>query len=736
MDELDLDSFIANMEQTAPDEPVQGKLTCNECGSKLEEEEDGNLACPVCCVQATNVMQFDETELHHDESGRPVYGQRVKLVDHKTKHQIDYGWAWSTDEAIAHILSLQLDALEEAKLVPDLFRAAITNMWLKYWLETVAPYIKDEYSEGEMLQISSDNALKLRDVEVLFKLRDKIMVPLRCIRGTQDIKRIYHMLGVDFTKTSPDNIESDDDNDDADDGCYDGMGCDEVDNDDRSSNSTVSSDGGRGERVPEQLIHEFDRLMSNEPTQRNRAEQQSDEETEPAEGEKENDIDTLPADDMENLVRFYTGRTRNLSSKCIKILTPNRTLAFIEATARCLPDDDPLFAADIIRACDHHLIPFYAASKCLPETMKLNSRDKLMFQETTPPNPIQLTRAASLLINNIYKDQLPKTLPVPDLNTILKRFIKDMNLPEQLMGIIRNKVSFLHFESTRPKTFVSSVNRRLPQYDRWAFAVLVHHLKILFNLGDEYLKIQKQSALEATQASSSGERYFIMSDWILQISSRLGLILRHDPYALHHPSTQLDKLEISSQLAKYIELQIESAPTAEIRVKPGETFYDANFRSELADVLRREIRPPKDVKHAIPKGEKLEAPRNIRYPITDAFERTRILWSSKLDPNLSDIIYEDFSKHHMLSLTNLPRWSVCDKQVSSNATNLQVSPTWPQAFKVLLDVGAFLCFCKPAHLVNEVILVEKALKPVTRETVRKVRLSQRIAPIQSYNKSS
>jgi hypothetical protein len=722
MDELDLDSFIANIEQTAPDEPAESKLACKECSSKLEEDEEGNLTCPVCYVQATNILQFDETELHHDEQGRAVYGQRVALADRRVK-QVDYGWAWSTDEAVVHILSLQLDALEGAKLLPDLFRPAVTNMWLKYWLETVAPCIKDEYHENELMPISSSNALKLRDIEVLFKVKDKIMVPLRPVRGKRSASRIYHMLGTDFTLGSSPDISSADDDDGE---HYDDEG--QLLEKDHSSCSSISFDVGPFERVPDQLVDEFNKLMSNEPAQvlKREPEEEADEEDEEAdtsreEGKVDKDVKQKVGDTPETRA---SGKTRNLSEDSVKVLTLNRTLAFIEATARCLPDDDPLFAADIIRACNQHIIPYYDSARFLPDDMKLTSRDRLMFHKTTPPTPIQLTRTASLLINNIYKEQLPKALPIPDLNVILKRFIKDMNLPDQLMDIVRDKVSFTHFPSTRPKVFVSSVNRRLPQYDRWAFAVLVYHLKILFNLHDEYLSIQKSSAQEASQNSSTGEKFFIMSDWIVQMGLRLDLIVRYDPYILYHPLGRLEKMEISSQLAKYIERQIDAKTIlSDIKVRPGETHLDPNFRSELIEVLKRELRPPEGVAED-GLDDKLESRTNIRYPISDAIRRTQKLWLEKIDSDLRDLLFRDFSKHQLLSLSNLPKWSIYDNQVTMNAKSLCISQRWPKAFRVLLDVGAFLCMCKPVELVNEVRLVEESLQPHTRVIKRSSRLSQ------------
>jgi hypothetical protein len=308
-----------------------------------------------------------------------------------------------------------------------------------------------------------------------------------------------------------------------------------------------------------------------------------------------------------------------------------------------------------------------------------------------------------------------------------------MNLPEQLFGIIYDKVDFLRFPSTRPKTFISSINRRLPQYDRWAFAVLIYHLKTLFNLGDEYLEIQKEGALEASK-TSPGQDYFIMSDWIVQISLRLDLILRNDPFVLYHPLCKLDKLEISSQLARYVERQIEARSSTDIRARQGETHSDATIRNELTDALRREIKPPRGVKHALQRREELDIPQSIKYPITDAFERTRAIWCNTIDLSSHDILFKDFSKHQMLNLSNLPRWSIYDNRVHMNRRTLHVSSIWPQAFKVLLDVGAFLCFCKPVELVDEVRLVEEFLQPHVKVIKRSNRLSQQrmMGPTQSY----
>lgn len=658
MDELDLDSFIANIEQSAPQEQIElDQHLCQECNVALEDI-DGTFVCPSCSAQATNILQLEETEMHYDESGRAILGQRVALGKKRPKHTIDYGWAWSTDEAIVHLLSLQVSALEKLGLVPESFRQGIKNMWFKYWIEFVAPHIKDEYNEQDFIPLSARASLKERDVEVLVKVRDKVMIPIKSERPHRQAKqRNYKMLDTYFHRDQPP--------------------------DDPNSSSDEDETTDPANRSLDRSLEDLNDIPDDEP---------------PIDQDDYDTDKTAPC------------LTKNLSLNSITILTLNRALAFIEATARSMHLPDPIFASDIVRACNQRTIPFYGAHKTLPEGVRLNQKDKLMFQKTRPPSPVQLTRAATILLSKIYSDKLPFKLPVPNFGVILKRFVIDMNLPLELFHYIRRlQVDFYTFKQTNPPELSRRSIKYPPQYDRWTYAILVGHMKKLFDLSDD--SIQAERRLATRQQEETGENIFILQDWVRQMSSRIQLIMSYDPFVMFHPMTDIRNIQPTSQVLKYVESIMSDRVTSTTRDQPVSMRNDASFRSELTEFLKREIPKPAYLGELEPEDAELDRPINVRQPIQDSLTRTSRFWKDKIakDEEISDLLYQDFTGQKLVRLSRVERWSIFEE----GSTNLkhEISPQWPYCFKLLLFVGGFLCHCEPKELVREVKIVEQFLNP-------------------------
>lgn len=664
-----MDSFIANIEETAPEE--KDRLTCQECGAVLEEVDE-IYVCPNCSAQATNILQLDETELNYDDAGR-VFGQRVKLTQREPKHTVDYGWAWSTDDAVVHILSLQVTALEKAKLIPDSFRDSVTNMWLKFWLENIAPYIKDEYDESELVPIDVSKALKLRDVEVLVKVKDKVMIPRTLMRRPEKTikRRTYKAFGLRFRQSKQ--VSSSE-----------------------SSLSSMESD----ESCPE--VNSIDHETGQQP-------------------DVEDEPDEQPADEDEPARDPRCMDTKRLNSDTVSILTLSRTLAFIEATARCTQTDDPLSAADIIRACNQYLIPFYDSFKHLPEEMKLNPKDKLTFQIQRPPTAIQISKTSSLLIHKIYHNRLPASLPTPNFATVLGRFMRDMNLPNELYDMIKDKVTFDHFRQTKPKKLFNNEGKKipiLPQYDRWVFAILLGHLKRLFDLSDD--SILKQAHVAQNRSMESGQgNVFIFADWIKQMSLKLKLILSYDPFVLYHPlTTNLDRLETTPQVYAYIDTILSNRIISTTRVKPNLARFDNSYREELTQFLLNELPRPDHLDRSLFQREELDKSDDIKHPISDAIRRTRRFWINE-DEDLSELIDRDFTESMVVTINPGPKWCMYDGAKTIYSTAMDVLPHWPDSFKLLLSVGSFLCVCKPRDLLVEVRAVEDYLYPMAKVVKRR-----------------
>lgn len=697
----DWESFIACVEETAQKEdegPRGKKLFCQDCDVPYEDIE-GEFVCPECQAQAPYLAHIEETEMVYDDMGQAILGQRVSTMVKKKPFECDYGWAWSTDETVFHILCLQIDALEQLGLVSRFFRDGIANMWLKFWDENIAPYIKDEYNEEDLIPMEITKVFKYRDIEVLIKMKDRVMIPKRVTKKPPIRQRRYHrkdntrMRRVQLIEQqsactpTPDILDI---------------------NPDEQANQIILDD-------QESKTHSEDLKRT------------------PLTTEENNNM--IDFQDINELTQQTTGRTRTLGRDNIAILTLNRTLAFIEATARCLDQAKPIFASDIIRLCCQRLIPFFGAQNSLPDQVKLHSKDKLMFQKTKPPTPSQLTRTACLLICKTYNDRLPFRLPVPSLDKILERFISDLNLPYDLLKYIREGISFSDFVQTQSRELFESTragNRKLPQYDRWAYAMLVCQLKKLFHLSDPMItKLGEQARKLEESESHETQRYFNLLDWSNQLSIRLKLVMNYDPFMLYHPMTEMNGLEPSPQMYTYLETIIQDRPMSQIRAHQSQFRFDKVFRNDLTDFLKGHIPKPPNIRNLIEDEPDLEKPRDLRHPLNDALNRTKKYWQDNLrgDPDLSDLVMRNFVHDKVTIPDTIEQWDLFGPGARGRTYTIRINDDWPYCFRLLLSVGGYLCFCEPRELLQEIRFIEQFLHPkrkTRKKTVRKTKRKKRI----------
>lgn len=725
MDDLeDLDAFIANIEQSAPVEVIDPTdLRCQQCDTSLEDI-DGDYICPNCNTKATDILQLEESEVTQIDGGRVLLGQRVRIKDEKNDIH-DYGWAWSTDEAIVQILNAQLKALEKCGLINDLFIQGVKTMWTKFWLENIAPAIRDSYDESEMIPLSIAKNLKFRDIEVLVKVHDKVIVAgTRRPRGqkTTNRPRNYKMMSVNFTKTLTSNTTPSNENVNHQNS--------HVASSENSSDSSIS-DIECSDPADRSLV-----ISSEE--QNSRSASRADLLAEPIEDSSmESNVVRMEDEDSTGESEGIDRTTSQVqtSRDKIAILTLDRTLAFIEATARALNMAEPIFAADIVRACNHRIIPFFGAHKILPEGMRLNSLDKLMFQKTRPPTPNALTRSASRLLTKIYHDQLPAMIPVPSIERIFERFIYDMNLPHDLLNHIKNQIRFSTFKQTRPLLLQDKNSRTviIPQYDRWAFVILVSQLKRMFDLTENGL--QEHEARVESESSRTGQKIFSMKKWTEQMSAKLKLIFRYDPFVLFHPMTDVKELQLTPPISQYVESLLSDRATCQVRARPNLISFDSDFRNELSEFLDKEMpRPPNTPRSR--RYEYIERPVDVKHPIRDAFIRTKPLWFQDVSKNneIKKTLFRDFYSDKLILPQQVKNWSIYDGQPDAilHCLRMKILKQWPYCFKLLLSVGGYLCYCEPRELLIQLRSVEEYMYPSIRVDRREKRMRFRQSTIPSF----
>lgn len=684
MDEIDIfedvDEFIRNIEQSAPVEEVDLNPRCEQCDHILNEVE-GGYVCPNCHAQATNIQQLEETEItQYDEMGRAAFGQQVRQERKKPRSVEDYGYAWSTDQAVIIVLTNQLKALQKTGLFNETFCMGVMNMWTLYWLEFIGPIIKDEYDENDLIPWDQAKYLKQRDIEVLVKKNFKFYLPHPRLKNKSNVRlRSYTSASAKYIKSE--SLQT-------------------------TSNSLARS-----------IAPEIQSLIQKPP--RPDLDEDNPEEVE----DKDNAYMTLVAS-VDNLV--VTSKKDMVIPKRDQaiILTLDRTLSFIEAAARVMNLDFPIFASDLVRWCNYRIIPFYGAHRLLPDCMKLNSIDRLMFVKNRSPDPLCITLSASRLLNRIYESELPKKMPRPDLDQLLERYTRDMNLPYDLFDRIRNRVHFNHFANTRTKILSSGGGKSviMPQYDRWAFAILACHLKRLFDMSGDGLSRQDKLAKERT--ATTGLNHFSFLDWLQQIALRLDSVFKYDPFVIFHPMTDIRKLELNSASIRYIESLIEDRPPIDIRVDLKDQRYDRDWRDELSDFLMREIPKPNGINsqtaHTSQHDNTILRVTDLKHPLRDAWTRTKPLWSSQISSSklegveLRQLMEQDYTSDSLeLNKERELQWSIYDNQPdpSLNIRKLKILNTWPEAFLTILRVGGYLCLCEPEQLLQEISKVEDFMNP-------------------------
>lgn len=678
----DLEAFLAGIEQTAPQEPEAAGLRCSECNYSLEQLDDA-FVCPNCNTQASNVLMTEESEVHLLSAGLSQL-HRISVKKKKKSHLVDYGWAWSTDEAIVKVLVKQVTILEEYRLVPNFFRDGVMKFWLRYWSLFIAPYVQDSYKESDFIPVETHKALKCRDIDVLVKVQDRVMIPDRVAR--KQPRWAYKYLGIKFSKG-----HSELNNDHV----------DEIDLLSMNSADIVEDSNTKD-------LLNTNRDINNETNSGQDIEMNC---------ESTRDtytpviLDEIDITDSNHLDENFKNITKSMSINNVVVLTLSRTLAILEACARSL--NLILFASDLVRLANQRVIPFYGAHKELPDYMKMNYKDRLMFHRTRSPTPSQLTRAASLLLRRVYEKKIPFKLPIPPLDQILIRFIVDLNLPRSLLPLILEYKTFQSFDQTRPLEF--TLNQRcskyIPHYDRWAFAILVSFILKHFPMTDEELtNVSNKMFANQEKSNMTGSRNLISlfnyKDWFRQLSARLDVVTSYDPYILLHPMIDCSKVETTPQLfnlmLKIVKDQVETSTRI---IGPAEMFDD-DFRRDLSQFMTENLPLPGGIsRKEIHNVQKLSKPKNLNHPLIDSFQRTRKLWSRKYnqDSEMHKLIDRDF-KETKLCFEKKTQFSF---NLPSGKSSYQINEEWPESFKLLLAVGGFLCYCNPKDILIELSSVHK-----------------------------
>ncbi|KFM70545.1 TATA box-binding protein-associated factor RNA polymerase I subunit B, partial [Stegodyphus mimosarum] len=112
-------------------------------------------------------------------------------------------------------------------------------------------------------------------------------------------------------------------------------------------------------------------------------------------------------------------------------MTLSKTLCF--CYLGLLYTGDQLLLSDLLRFVKEDRIPFRKAFTCLPPSMKLQNADKAYFRKNTVPDMHKISLWCAKLIEFL---NLPRFKHRP-LLPVISRFIKDLNLPDDLVSVVK-----------------------------------------------------------------------------------------------------------------------------------------------------------------------------------------------------------------------------------------------------------------------------------------------------------
>lgn len=680
----DVDALIRDMEQSAPKEDFDPtKPRCENCDFNLEENDDGDFICPNCQAHATNIQQLEDTEMFLGGNDLDV-GARAKISRKKTCGE-DYGFAWSTDQAIFEVLLGQLKALKGAKLIDDTFCKAALNMWKCFWLKFIGPVIKDNYGPDELIPWEKARYLKQRDIQVLVQKDDNFFVPN--FVSSQKYSRVtYPSRSTRFL------------------------------NPDRKFEKPKRRPPG--------------------PIKKNVIE----------EDEEDTIVDQMEIDEelvtsIDDLIKESKKKKQLNKNEMTTILTLDRTLAFIEATARLLESPKPIFASDIVRWCNYRILPYFGAQNLLPEGINLNSLDMLMFTKRRTPKPDKVSIFACRLLKCIYHESMPFSLARPNFSQLLECFVRDLNLPYEFFQKIDKIVRPQDFYQIRD-AIKSTLWGHIRQYNRLIYCILICHIKQFFNL--DYLGIKRQHKLAQDKTRETSKRHFSFYDWIRQLCLRLKLVLKYDPYVLYHPITNVQNLSLTPALTNYIESLIEDRPIVDIHLNQSMSEDFRKIREEMADFLHNEIpRPDKMPERSTINNVYSDEPRvyqkhlkvrDFIHPFKDAFSRIRQFCDTK-DTSLNTLLDNDFSTDNLVLDDYQTDFSIYDDQPSLTLQHAQIKfhDKWPGSFRIIIELGAYLFCCTPDDMMADLCTANDQIFPHTLLQKRQIRAAKRLKKSESNN---
>lgn len=166
------------------------------------------------------------------------------------------------------------------------------------------------------------------------------------------------------------------------------------------------------------------------------------------------------------------------------LMTMKKTLALIHLALIWIRE--PLTLSDLLRLVNEGHVPYVNAYEELPEEMRLEGKDGLIFRVERVPSHQEVHKEAQTLVQFL---QLPAFPPIsrqsllhPALLSL--RYLTDANLPDDLHLWVCRLMEHASMADQMLHTLDASSCPVLPRYDVQTAALIIVTMKLLFGLDD------------------------------------------------------------------------------------------------------------------------------------------------------------------------------------------------------------------------------------------------------------
>ncbi|XP_037305932.2 TATA box-binding protein-associated factor RNA polymerase I subunit B [Pungitius pungitius] len=373
------------------------------------------------------------------------------------------------------------------------------------------------------------------------------------------------------------------------------------------------------------------------------------------------------------------------------LLSMKRTLALIHMAL--VWSREPLTLSDLLRLVNEGHVPYVNAYQELPDEMKLEGKDALLFRVQSIPSHRVVHSDAQELVLFL---QLPAFPPIsrqsllhPALLSL--RYLMDANLPDELHPWVCRLMERAGMADQTLHTVHLKSCPSLPRYDVQTAALIIVTMKLLFGLDDhtEWDLSHEACDQDDTATMFSLRRWFRVVQAALTRAQhrRKHQVARKQwaPQKLLHPASQKKSVVLKTKrVAEQVQVCFEKLSGRPVSVQPGDP---SSFR--------------------------------FFWGVEDSADGPS-LHHKKLDGVLT-------LKDGVLTPSNSTYWHPALRS-SRRCSRLysDVEATLPRTFVWLLQLFCFLLEVKPADLFQEVLRVEaRVVNGNSRKRSRKARSRSR-----------